>query len=504
MNVRVLGTFRHTYQFQSIIRNTGLAWVLVLLALPQASAFQLPVPKDYTVLTQNSGEVSREEKKAFKFILKDVRIDPDYSGAMLDKWDCNCKPGIKKASVSVMWNVLMGEAIEDYKFYWEGTGHYQGEGAFGVSNLYVLLEKYPDLLKRYINDVIPRFKLRFSVKLQDPEYGMQNPGFTKVVSSDLFMVGKSGKLADVSVSSSPGWEKFFTRPDGVRLLDGELERDVKKLKPQFMKSRKITVYAEIFDLEWPRAIIEAIVEEYERREGLLKEEETEKDSRDTEEDGFWTGEEEEEDGSEEEKRAEGEDDFWKGDNDKKETEEEDSYWRGEGMEKAQRKEGFWDGTSPQSLSDGGSGDYLIIPKIVQRDGKFGVVDSLTNRILIPFKYDRIGRYQDGIATVYEKSSDGEKKRIPIAGCHDASYSEYLQYTVNSDGAILLGPTPVLFTYGGWHGLYLVTAEYAALPAEVKEARRKRNRERCMKITKEFLDPVKSAFKVRGGLINPKG
>mgnify|MGYP001627816171 CR=1 FL=1 len=325
------------------IWNVGylVAWLFVpitilLIFSLEGVALQIQVSKDYVVLGSGGDVPRNQDKRSFKFIIQDLPIENNFAD-WTEEWDCNnCKPSIKEASVSGMWNVVMGEAIEDYKFYWKGSGTHQAEGEFSTSNLYNRLAKYPDLLKRY-KDVKPRFKIRFNVAVEDIEYGMNDPNFTKEVSSDLFMVGRSGEFADLSVPSSPTWEKFFTNIGG-HWEEGVMVENVNAYKKIFSKAQKISVNASIFDIEWPQSVIEGIVKEYERREGIeteQKEEEERQENTDETEDDFWAGDEDEKEGESAEN-----DGFWEG---KSNTDSE--------PDKKEESEGFWEGEAASSGSD---------------------------------------------------------------------------------------------------------------------------------------------------------
>ncbi len=195
------------------------------------------------------------------------------------------------------------------------------------------------------------------------------------------------------------------------------------------------------------------------------------------------------------------DDFWNngGDLEKdNKTTEKDDFWENGGEtsdpvkqsnQSGNNSEGFWDNGGDLDTEDGSDSNDLTpnyqIEMRTNVDGynKYGIVDT-NGVVLIPFKFDHIFSYEDGLAKVaieYEYRSQD----------YDYISDVYLSYNrvgrVSKEGEWLSPPKRICY-YWYYMEIYLVTST-------TDEARKKRAlyKERELVERKEYMQQIESAF-----------
>lgn len=338
----------------------------------------------------SNAQIKRSNEGAFKF-KKDIWTYSDFSGISM-----------KNVKVSVLWNSLMGEPIEDYKFYWEidkiSIGRFMKNptqyNIYSVQHPTEFLKGHPDLIKRMV-DIKPKFNLKFEAFIAVPKdlYYSYQINMTRIVSSNSFVVEPSGSPAKFSVPSSPSWHDFFGINKENSWAEGQL-KDMKarfKLKESIIHIHKVTIQ----DVEWPESIIKSIIHEWERRE--------EKKRQQAEAD------EELEDIDDIEINQDDIDDEWATDDNLNKSDE-------------------WE-------------DYVTVkPLVTTVNGKQGVLDETSGKVLVPFKFDKVVRYENGMATVRIKT---DHERISYSNCAPWSLTYYNEGVVDQDGEFLIPPRKVL-------------------------------------------------------------
>ena len=239
--------------------------------------------------------------------------------------------GIQSPKISVMWNSLMGEPIEDYKFYWEYAKFWQAIHYNGLP-LEDYLENHSDLLKRF-KGVIPKFDIFFQIKLENCEGVYCEETFERTISSNMMIVANAGKKINISVPSSPkDWYVFF----GIDKDWAGSKTRVDKLYEAFRKAKNIYILSvRLYNLEWGDQI-ESIIRELERRREREKKKKAEE--KDEEDDDFWNGEEEKDKKNKGKQAGKDDSDYWKGE---KTTTQKEDFWSGDEDEKVE--DDFWSG-----------------------------------------------------------------------------------------------------------------------------------------------------------------
>jgi hypothetical protein len=291
--------------------------------------------------TSFSQQIAKDENGVYKF-------KPNYIPELIES-------GLSNPKVSVMWQSLMGEPIEDYKFYWERGFH-----AFRGEHVDVALKEHPDLLARY-KDLRPSFTLSFHVQIGCPKTGDCSYSITHTVSSNEILVKRAGEVANFSLPSSYSWERFFGMNE--KSADPQVITDMRQafIKGAFINVQNVRLY----DIKWPQSL-DFIWEELLRRRKRKTDRDDNKTTQEDSDDEWATSEDQTDAGS-----------------------ESDSEWATEESN-----------TDNEWATAGSSGtDKKSVPVIEMRNSKYGVVDQATDKVLILFKFDGIKSFKNGLATV---------------------------------------------------------------------------------------------------------
>ncbi len=207
--------------------------------------------------------------------------------------------------VRVSWRLLMGEVVEKYDFTWYRTGKMVlGDNTITRD----MLKKYPDLLKRFDNiepyqvwvflegDVtgknisvkrggVPKsdFKTRrlnsFKKNGQSYDRYATSGDFIYMIDQVKILPNKSGRKGDGIIGGSPHWNEFLYWDDGDPSFDRGIYKKGKKSdktllnanKKRFSDMQKVTLRAELDQVEWYDSELQSIVDRYYKYEkGELK------------------------------------------------------------------------------------------------------------------------------------------------------------------------------------------------------------------------------------------
>lgn len=179
---------------------------------------------------------------------------------------------MKSFDITIQWWSLMGEPVEKYDFTWYDSGR------FMVGNTTItrsMLQKYPDLLKRFDN--IQPYRVWVFVE------GYEGANFNSSSSVDfIYMIdqvkilaSKSGRKGDGIVGGSPHWNEFLDWGyNGGSLFNltnyKKGSRSDQKLfsenKNRFKNINSVTLKASLHRVEWPEYELEAIADRYAKYE----------------------------------------------------------------------------------------------------------------------------------------------------------------------------------------------------------------------------------------------
>lgn len=419
----------------------------------------------------------KEDPATFKFQQK------------ITNWPTNCQNGacINNAEISVLWSVMGGHPKEDYKFYWEfkcdgGLDRFVNWDGFNGSDaedlhtvrqyLYSscisnVLRDHPDLLKEY-ESLTPKFDLKISGQIVRPDINFYGhvERFDKIVSSNGFNVEKSGQRKTFSVPSIPDgdWAAFFSIPESNDRWK-DLEKDFKHPSAYLN-----IIMIEFVDIDWGEATLSHIANTYVRRE--IKRLKEEKSNSETEEEGEddWALKNDDYKESvtkEEISEMESEEDDWALKESELDAENTDDWALVDNITEEDGDGGDW------ATSATGSGEY----EIQYKDGKYGVVDPVSKRVLIPYKFDQIKSYSNGYAIVRLLT---DTKTLKYEWCSNWSLDYYLEGSVNSSGEFVTEPRKILVSreHFSTSGLVLKAVEPSQIPNSASEwERMERERER---------------------------
>ncbi|MGB0917859.1 MAG: WG repeat-containing protein [Flavobacteriales bacterium] len=408
-----------------------------------------------------SQSVTKDENGVYKF-------KSDYIPELIES-------GLTNPKVSVMWQSLMGEPIEDYKFYWERGRHaYRGEYLEDV------LHEYPDLLQRYM-DLRPSFKISFHVKIGCSNSGNCSHSFEHIVSSNDMVVKRAGEVANFSVPSSYSWEHFFGLNEQSPTPD-----KTEEMKQAFISGETIEVVSTwLFDIEWPQSI-EFIWEELQRRR---KHQSTKgkKNADRKESNSEWATEENQSNSFSDDNTEESE---WATTTNQNGNSDEADNSDTNSSEWAIGDSNTNDEWSSSSTNNPSQKSNAFIER---RNGKYGVIDTVTDQVLIPFRYEGILKFENGLATI---SSIVNQESID---CESSSYYGSLIYfqrgVVDVTGNYIIPPYEVIKTQIGSQ-LQLLSGD----DSEERRAYRKRQDDRCIEYLRGEIKEARQRIISSGGIV----
>ncbi len=366
---------------------------------------------------------------------------------------------IDKMYLGFEWWTLMGEPIEIYSTKWESTQHYSVPGTNGARQISRYeLSKYPDLLKRFDNLQPIKMTIELSgsasgnVKLGDKYFndninlfGEQSPIFSKcfryTIENHKLLLCKSDQVCNDIVAGSPKtwsefilWDGSYIKPGGGcgSYISNQIT-DNKHLKHLFDLTKELSISARIKSIEWPEYEMNAIIDLYEKYE--------------------------------------------KGDLSPKQILEKEK----EGKKKlyTDNNNDFW------SVPDDVINDNNY--EIKSKNGKYGVVNKETNKTLIPFNYDKILEYKNGVAIV--KINDTKTESFDFEYCSDILVTFYTKGVVNADGSWLNPPERIAnigkpTVWSGYGGPVLTSWPSDMSYEERDRIRKKRKEEKRKKAEKK--------------------
>ena len=352
---------------------------------------------------------------------------------------------MSNAKLSTMWQSLMGEPIEDYKFYWD-RGFLMRYGEY----VHQTLGDYPDLLARF-EDLTPSFTLKFEVKSGCKKNIGCSHSFTHTVSSNDILIKRASEVPDFSVPSSYTWPRFFGKSESS---DSE---EITELKNAFINAEYLDIISvEIHDIQWPQSL-DIIWEELLRRRKQSSENKDVKSNSNasTEE---WTSDENQ------------------SSNKTDPSANQDSEWATETSNETEE----WASSSSESKSSK--------PIIEAKDGKYGVIDTASGEVLIPFNFEHISKFENGLATVSKLVLE------EVVACDYQSVMErilnyYEEGTVDITGQYVIPP----------HEL-LVVSKKTLISLSTGNKGYSAKRERCKETILQKVKVAKDQVIANGGVV----
>ncbi len=331
------------------------------------------------------------------------------------------------------WWTLMGEPLEIYEFKWNSINSFRVDGE--ILNR-VALTKYPDLLKRFdalkpssISVIINGMAEGRGVEVKRgmiPEYSsylshydtykkdgqsydkyLLYKEFNRKINSHKLIIEEAGKVGKDLVPGSPSWADYieFRHRSGNWSNNEERAKVTKHLFKLSSELKQIKAIAT--EITWPLGEMKSILakyKEYEKREKM----------------------------SEEVKVAD-----WSLKDDKKK----DSW----GDNEDKKKDSWGESSKPKdewtdiNKNKSSANKNAEIFKIEYKDGKYGVVSS-AGKILIPFQFDKIEKYDEkyGLAFVSKRTYESN---LPVFSCEkgNVNIQTYEEGVVDKFGNFTVPP-----------------------------------------------------------------